>query len=457
MKRVLITSGVVLAIIALIVFNKMTSRNKVTNFYTEVKKGGFEITVSTSGELIAERSLDIRGPSIGQQRNQGGPGQGRGGGGGPQQRGGGDMHAMDLKIQDIVPEGTIVKIGDYIAQIDRSSYDNTLKDELDNLKTYQANLEMKVLDTAVTLTGLRDEIKNQKFAVEEASIVLAQSQFEPPATIRKAEMSLDRARRTLEQKKKSYELRVAQNLSAIAREKLRLARGTRLVEDLQAFLADFTITAPTDGMVIYKKERNGTKRKTGSNVNPFDLVIATLPDLSSMLSKVYINEIDISKIKTGQKVEIKVDAFPDKSFTGSISTIANVGEQLPNSDSKMFEVLVKIAENDPSLRPSMTTGNKIIIKTFDNVTYIPSECVRAGSDSIPFVYQKNRTKQIVVLGESNEKNVIVEQGLNPGTNIFVISPENPETFKLVGESLVPIIKERFKVRKTENERFRKEV
>ena len=105
----------------------------------------------------------------------------------------------------------------------------------------------------------------------------------------------------------------------------------------------------------------------------------------------------------------------------------------------------------------MTTGNKIIIKTFENVAYIPSECVRAGSDSIPFVYQKNRTKQIVVLGESNEKNVIVEQGLNPGTSIFLISPEDPESFKLVGESLVPIIKERIKVKKIENERYRKEV
>jgi hypothetical protein len=105
----------------------------------------------------------------------------------------------------------------------------------------------------------------------------------------------------------------------------------------------------------------------------------------------------------------------------------------------------------------MTTGNKIIIKTFEDVTSIPSESVRAGADSIPFVYEKNRTKQIVVLGESNEKNVIVEQGLEPGTSIFVISPENPETFKIAGESLIPVIKERFKVKKAENQTFRKDV
>ena len=79
------------------------------------------------------------------------------------------MHAMDLKIQDIVPEGTIVNEGDYIAQLDRTSYDNTLKDELENLTTLQTNLEMKILDTAVVLTNLRDDIKNQRYAVEEAA------------------------------------------------------------------------------------------------------------------------------------------------------------------------------------------------------------------------------------------------------------------------------------------------
>ena len=443
MKRILIIGGVLVAIIALMVFNKMTSKNKVPNTFTEVKKGTFEITVSNSGELIAEKSLDIKGPEIGQGgdqgrgQGQGGGQQGRGGGGG-----GGDMHAADLKIQDIVPEGTIVKEGDYIAQLDRSTYANTLKDELTNLTTLQTNVEMKILDTAVVLTSLRDDIKNQRYAVEEASIVLAQSKFEPPATIRKAETSLDKSQRTLEQLIKTYELRVAQNIADIKHQKLHLNNGTRLVNDLQDYLAKFTITAPSDGMVIYKKERNGTKRKAGSNVNPFDRVIATLPDLSSMISKIYVNEIEISKIKTGQKVEINVDAFPKNAYTGSVMSIANVGEQLPNSDAKMFEVQIKVDGSDEALRPSMTTTNKIIIKTFDNAVFVPSECVQTGPDSIPFVYGKNKTKQIVVLGESNEKNVIIEQGLEPGTTIYISQPEGAETFKLSGENLIPIIKSR---------------
>jgi HlyD family secretion protein len=441
MKRtfIMIITSIICAIIALIILNKTSFRKKVFNTYSEVEKGIFEITVTNSGELIAEKSIDIYGPEIGQStgqgHNQGSRQQG-------QQILGGNIRAMDLKIQDIVPEGTTVDEGDYIAQLDKTSYENTLKDELENLKTLQINLEIKTLDTAVILTDLRDDIKNQKYAVEEAEIILEQSKYEPPATIRKAKIILDKEQRTLEQLKKSNELRIAQTLAEIKNEKMLLSKGTMLVNDLQVYLAKFTVTAPSSGMVIYIKDRNGVKRKIGSTVNSFDRVIATLPDLSSMISKTYVDEIEISKIKIGQKVNITVDASPEKGFTGTVISISNIGDQLSNSNAKMFEVQIRVNGSDPSLRPSMTTGNKIIIETFNDVVFIPTECVQAGPDSIPFVYEKNGTKQIVVLGKSNEKNVIVEQGLETGTIIYRIPPEESQKFKLVGENLISVTKDR---------------
>ena len=86
------------------------------------------------------------------------------------------------------------------------------------------------------------------------------------------------------------------------------------MKNLQVFLAQFTIKAPAQGMVIYKEEFNGTNRKSGSHVNPFDRVIATLPDLTSMISKTYVSEIEINKIKNGQEVTITIDALPGKSW-----------------------------------------------------------------------------------------------------------------------------------------------
>jgi len=440
MKRTLIITGIIAAVIviALVIFNRVTSAKDNASTFTEVKEGVFEITVSNSGELLAEKSFDIMGPEISPGNDDHGPGPGGRGG---SQGGHGGMRAMHFKIQDIVPEGTIVKKGDYVAQIDRTDYDNTLKDELQNLTTLEANLEMKILDTAVILTDLRDEIRNQKFVVEQAEITLAESKYEPPATIRQAEINLNKALRELEQQKMGYALRQAQTLKDIRHQQQHYNEGKELVAALQEFLTKFTITAPSDGIVIYKKEWNGTKRKTGSTVNPFDRIIASIPDLSSMISKTYVSEIEVNRVKTGQKVSITVDALPGKTFTGTVTGVANIGEVLPNSDAKMFEVLAKIDGSDNSLRPAMTTWNRIIIKTIDDAIYIPAECVNTGSDSIPYVIKKNKTRQIVVLGDLNEKNVVVRQGLEPGTSIYVVPPEESSKFKLVGENLIQVIRE----------------
>ncbi|HOO99956.1 MAG TPA: efflux RND transporter periplasmic adaptor subunit [Bacteroidales bacterium] len=427
-KKIIITSIVAaVAIIALIVYNALATPKDLLNLFVEAQQGQFDIIVTTTGELQAENSTDIYGPQIAQSRN---------------------IRAMDIKITDLVPEGTEVKAGDYVATLDRTSFDNSLKDELERLTTYETNLEVKILDTAVTLSNLRDNIKNLRFNVEEAEITVEQSKYEPPTTQRQAEIALDKARRSLEQSLRGYTLRVEQARSDMRNMRNNLAEQRQRVSDLQELLSKFIITAPADGMVIYKRDRTGTKRKVGSSISAWDNVVATLPDMSSMISKTYVNEIDVSKVKTGQRVDIVVDAFPDKKYTGTVTSVANIGEQLPNADAKVFEVLIKVDGSDLILRPSMTTGNKIITKSIPDVTFIPLESVQAGSDSIPYVYMKNGTKQIVVLGESNENHIIVEQGINPGDQLFLNTPEEPERYtKLLGEELIPTIREKEKIRK----------
>ena len=437
MKRTIIITGIVavLAIIILIVIGRISKKKDIANLYTEAKRDQFDIIVSTTGELQAENSKDIAGPEFTMSRN---------------------IRAMDIKITDLVPEGTEVKAGDYVATLDRTSFDNSLKDELERLTTSETNLEVKMLDTAVTLSNLRDNIKNLRFTVEEAAITLQQSKYEPPTTIRQAEIALDKAQRSLDQSIKGYALRVEQARSDMKTIKFNLSEQRQRVADLQKILSKFVITAPADGMVIYKRDRLGSKRKVGSSISPWDNVVATLPDMSTMISKTYVNEIDVNKVKSGQKVEIMVDAFPEKSYTGAVTSVANIGEQLPNADAKVFEVQIKVNGSDPILRPSMTTGNKIITKTINDVTYIPLECVQAGADSIPFVYLKNGNKQVVVLGESNENNVVIEQGLEPGAIVYLSTPENPEDFKTIGNDLIAVNKERAKAKKDEEVRAREE-
>ena len=436
-KSVMIIAGIIAAvvIIILILVGRAASRKGVGSLFVESKRGQFDIVVTVTGELQAENSISIRGPDFTQARG---------------------VRIQELRIQDIVPEGTEVQVGDYIATLDRTSLDNTLRDELERLVTIETNLENAALDTLTTLSNLRDGLRNNEASVEEARITLQQSQFEPPATIRQAEITLGRAERQLEQAQRTYELRVVQAATQMRNQERNLRDQIQRISDIERILSQFVIYAPSPGMVIYRRDRMGNRVRAGSSINAFDNVVATLPDMSSMLSKTYVNEIDVSKVSTGQRVEIQVDAFPERSYTGTVIYVANTGEQLPNTNAKVFEAHIKVDGSDHLLKPSMTTSNKIVTKTISEVVFIPIECVNIGADSIPFVYLRNGTRQIVVTGESNENHVIIEQGLSENTLVYLSVPEKPESFKLAGQELIEIIREKEQAKKDEERRIREE-
>ena len=95
------------------------------------------------------------------------------------------------------------------------------------------------------------------------------------------------------------------------------------------------------------------------------------------------------------------------------TSIANIGEQLPSSDAKVFEVLIKVVKSDSILKPAMTTSNTIQVATFTDVVFIPLECVH-NNDSLTFVYKVDGfgvVKQIIEAGKANENQMIVEQGV----------------------------------------------
>lgn len=392
-----VSSFLLFVIITGLLLWKPASKSNSQNLYETVKYGKFDIAVFITGELLAENSLDIRGPEIGQNRR---------------------LRVTEFKITDLVPEGTEVKKGDYVAELDKTTFDNTLKDEQDNLYTLQEQLEMKMLDTAVALSNLRDNIKNIKFQVEEDKLTSQESQFEPPATQRRAEIQVDKTTRSLNEALKDYELKEQQSILDIRNIQNNLREQEQRVSDIETLLENFLITAPSDGMIIYKKDRSENKITAGSSVSPWENVIATLPDMSTMISKTYVNELEANKVKVGQKVEITVDAFPGQQYTGTVISVSNVGEQLINTTAKVFEVLIRIDGKNTILKPMMTSGNKIIVKSVDNVLYVPLSSVRYDSLNKPFVYNKKGKIVNIIVGESNESDIIIKEGLNEGSLIL---------------------------------------
>jgi multidrug efflux pump subunit AcrA (membrane-fusion protein) len=198
-------------------------------------------------------------------------------------------------------------------------------------------------------------------------------------------------------------------------------------------VSEFTIKAPADGMVIYAREWNGKKKVVGSQINSWDPTVATLPDLREMESITYVNEIDIQKIATGQKVKLKLDADPNKPLTGTVTSVANIGEQRPNSDSKVFEVRVKVLEVDTTLRPSMTTANEILVAKHEDAISIPLECVHTEG-TMTYVFKKDGgsvVKQEVKLGQVNESSAVVVAGIAQKDQMYLSSPPDAGKMKMV--------------------------
>lgn len=437
MKRNIIITSVIIGIVilAIVVYSASGSKDAVAQLEVVAERGKFEVLVTITGELQAERSEMIMAPVELRSRN---------------------LRFNNIRIQDLIPEGTLVDSGQYVATLDRTETENNLKDIEDALQRAEGSFVKTQLDTTITLRNLRDEMINLEFALEERRLALEQSKFEPPATIRQAEINLDRADRALDQARKNYVLRVQQVREDMNEAMINLAQQQRRRQEMMEVLDQFIIRAPKSGMVIYHREWGGQKRTVGGSISPWDLTVATLPDLSSMMSRTYVNEIDISKVKTGQEVRIGVDAFPEKSYSGQITQVANIGEQLPNTDAKVFEVMVRLQQTDPILRPAMTTSNTIVTKVLEDVVFIPLEAITVV-DSIPYVYKKSGVRQVVVLGEPNENQIVVEQGIEEGERLYLTTPSNAESFKVQGEDLIQVIQEkRENQRREEEERKRAE-
>ncbi len=405
-KKVIIGLVAVAVLISGFLIFKVADSTEANEIIVSVESGKFIVDITTTGELEAKNSVKIMAST--KLRS---------------------FRVYQVSIQDIVEEGTVVQKGEWIATLDQSDFNSKLQDKEIDLEKKQSQYIQDQLDTTLQMRQARDELINLAYAVEEMQIKLDQSQFEPPATIKQAEIDVEKSKRALTQAKENYKIKLEQNKAKMAEVSAERRKVQNEYNDMQKLVQTFRILAPEPGMVIYAKGFDGKPIKAGSQIHTWDPVVATLPDLSVMLSKTYINEVDLRKVQAGQKVEIGLDAFPEKRLKGTVLKVANVGEQSPNTDSKVFEATIEIEGVDDLLRPAMTTSNKIIVNAMDTAIFIPLESLHSKDDSITFVYLRsglNTVKQEVQVGETNGNEAVIKLGLEEGDRIFLNIPGDQE-------------------------------
>ena len=290
-KKILISIGS-LFLIAIAYYFLFSKEDKSSYIVVKPTFGEFRSVVNNTGELRAKNSIDVRGPNNARA-----------------------VGIWQMKITKLVDEGTIVKEGDFVAELDKSEVMQKVKDIQLNIQKLESQLTESKLDSSLALSQARDELENIDFSLKEKKLQMEQSKYEAPSVIRQVELDYELTKRSFAQSKKNYETKVKQSITKISIIQTDMMKEQQKMALYMETLNQFTILAPSEGMVIYAREWDGRRKVVGSTVDAWYPIVATLPDLTSMESVTYVNEIDIQKIQKGQSVKISLDANPDNKIT----------------------------------------------------------------------------------------------------------------------------------------------
>lgn len=186
-------------------------------------------------------------------------------------------------------------------------------------------------------------------------------------------------------------------------------------------LAKTVIPAPISGTVTSLNAEEGEIVITGTMNNP-GTVIMTISNLDTMEVRADIDETDVASVRPGQTVEISVDAFADTTLAGIVSVVGSSSSSArsfsSSSDGRAtFEVRIRILDRLPGLRPGMATTVDIITATEDSVPYVPLQTL--VSREIGPSEAKTETEGVFVVKDSRAKFVPLRTGISDDKNIEI--------------------------------------
>jgi HlyD family secretion protein len=304
--------------------------------------------------------------------------------------------------------GSLERYHSDLLQLAKEGYVNDfeIRQTLNKIKDEKENLELAKEQYLCYVETTFPMIKHKaEAALKKASIKASEAEDNSKCKIFKAENNLIQAKSNLEDLK--YALFSAE-------------------QDLQ-----FTeMRAPTDGMVVLKEDfRAGQRRKTkiGDVLNK-NQPILDLPDLSQMLVRTRIREVDLHKIQIGKEASIEVDAFPELTFHGRITYLGVLALKDPmrSGEEKFFDVHIVLNEKNSCLRPGMTVRVTIHSQNIENAITIPYQSLFEGEDQNKYCYVHswNRyQKRPIKVGTVSDEWVVVESGLKEGERVCLTLPQ----------------------------------
>jgi HlyD family secretion protein len=326
-----------------------------------------------------------------------------------------------FQIVSLVAEGKRVTSGEQLIAFDAQK----IRDDLQRFQTEldQANKELERASAQIDLEA--QDLKGRLAAAENnyEKLKLKQtmdSKFDVPIDAEKDRLAFEQAKTevaALKERISWHKKSSEATYSIIATKK---SRFQNRVDSIKRGMETFETKSDRDGVVIYKAKWNGERFQVGETVWGRQAILE-IPDLNTLIAESSIPEVDIAKVKLDQRVEITMDAFPGKTYTGRVKKIGTLVRpkswDIPN---KILDAHIAFDNLDTSImRPGMSARAKIQTGSIANCIAVPLKSVRSTVDGslVKIKTEQGWVERRVRLGDSNGVEIQVLEGLTPGESI----------------------------------------
>lgn len=398
-------------ILIIIMVSVFIAPDDETPEYT-VKRGMFTIDINSKGEVKAIDSHIIKAPS-----NIWG----------------------NARIVRMVPEGEIVKPGDFLIQFDAAEFMQRLQEFQNGLETAEAGHESKLANIKKQMADMKSQLKIEEYSLEQTRLRAKNAIYEAENKRKEIEYTLKKAVIAYRQLIEKIDVSKLINAASLRQSELQVEQAQIKLQKARDDLKKLTLTSPASGLVVYKEIWSGagemSKVKVGSS--PWrGQPLLEIPDQSKMKVVTTVNEVNISQLSLGLLVNIKLDAIVDTTFTGELAVISALAHRDRRSQKNVFDVEVTINELDERLKPGMSAGCQIIVNEIPDTLFIPIDALVRKDDQTG-VYSKNGDFVTIQTGKTNSDFVIVRDGLQDGDVIRL-----KKSMDLSGQKTAPKPKKR---------------
>ena len=329
---------------------------------------------------------------------------------------------IEGQILDIsVDVGDRVEQGQVLARIDDSISAATVIEaeaEVAALQSEVASLEADVNDTIAQVEQAELELKQAQSDAARTSLLFEQGAISEQAA------ELDRtAVGTAQQALRSAEQQVANRSAAVVAAQRRVAAQSALVAQERQRKSFTQLTSPVTGSVLARVLEPGDLAQPGDEV-------LQLGDFSQIQVRVQISELELAEVRVGQTAQVRLDAFPDRTFTGEVTQIS------PSADAttRLIPIEVTIPNTDRRIGRGLLARVDFGQQN-DNSVIVPETAVQVASEKVKnsesdtatiFIIQREGenatvTAREVKLGEQANSQVEILAGLEPGEEFVVRS------------------------------------